>query len=144
MANISVEEAQAWLNEGEADLGELNTDLETQVSTQVLSQLAPAYEVSGWTTPNTTPSLVRSVIAMYYIAMYYDRQTAASLSDQLAAYAVLLRQRADLMIQGILTGAIDLLDVEGVLATSLGPVFFPDDSTVGTVDDVRFAMGTVF
>ena len=93
MSNISVQEAQSWAEDTKLNLGNvLDAELEAMIATQVFARIAQVYTTSSWITPETTPKLVRSILAMLYMAWYYDRTYS---EDALKAnpYAALLRDR---------------------------------------------------
>jgi hypothetical protein len=149
MANVTFQEAQAWAERTKLDLGAaLEGELETQLSTQVLSRVATAYDVSGWTTPETTPQLVRSVIAMLYVAVIYARTYSDNTDGD--SYSTFLRSSAESIIQNIVDG-ITILP-EDPTADLSEPVFYPTDissASCPTPEDMslggaKFSMGTVF
>jgi hypothetical protein len=136
MPNIQIGEAQAWLEPTKGSLGAaLNADLETSIASQVLSRVATSYDVSSWTTPETTPTLVRKVIGMKYAAWYYQMlysEEDGGTND----YAMLLNAQAELLIEGIVSGANDLVEVEGTVGDYQLPSY-EESSPV-------FTMGRVF
>lgn len=128
MANITVADAQAWLESTKLSLSSLDTQQESQIATQVIARVVSAYpnDAPGWITPETTPKLIRSVISMQYAGWYYDRQYSENPEDN--AYADRLRQKAEDLIAGILSGDIDIIEVPG-LPTIGEPVFYPTDAS---------------
>lgn len=146
MPNIVVGEAQAWLEETKLTLGTLEGELESQVSAQVLSSLADIYDVSLWTSPETTPKLVRSIIAMTYAARLYNRQYSEDVEVQ--SYGDRLLLMAAAALQSIADGSVTLLDAvvstEAAAASSIS--FYPNDAA-GALDsdeDVKFTMGRIW
>lgn len=130
MPHILVGEAQAWLNDNKLDLGASfttdQTELEDQISTQVLSRLDSRFDVSTWTDNSNTPALVRTIIAMLFVAWYYDQ--VYSDDEEANAYAALLRQYAEANIEAILNGSQVLVEVDPDTTADLGlPAFFPND-----------------
>jgi hypothetical protein len=148
MANIRVSDAQAFLERTKANLGaSLDVNLERFVAAQVLSQVAISYDTSGWTDETNTPLLVRNVIAMKYAAMHYQR--LYSEDDGLSDYAIFLNANADALLEGIITGVNDLVEIEGDGPTTLvvEPAFYPNDRTTdqyGCVEGPKFTMGKIF
>lgn len=144
MPNISMPEAQAWLEPTKLTLSALDAELESSSSVRVLGSLARVYDVSGWTTPETTPILVRKIIAMLYAGELYNRQYSedydgSSYGDRLIAMAMT-------SIQGIADGSVDLIDVEVPASTTGSPSFYPNDDA-GALDkheDAKFTMGRVW
>ena len=152
MSNIGIQEARAWCEKTKLDLGtSLDDELETSIANQVLGQVAQAYDVSSWTTSATTPQLIRSIIAMYYVAWYYSRTYAEDTPAGTTTYGDLLRQRADALLAAIIEGSIVLTDVPST--DDFGsPVFYPTDESSAeepTSDDSslgpeKFTMGVIW
>lgn len=138
--NIEISEAQAWLETTKANLGtDLDAELEESIATQVLARVGLSYDTSAWIDPATTPKLVRKVIAMKYASWFYQRQYSED-SDSMNEYALLLNAQAEVLLDGIVSGANDLPEVEGIGGT-LGagsPSFWPND------DSPVFTMGKVW
>lgn len=148
MSHISVEDAQAWSEPTKLDLGSsLDWELEEQIASQVLGKVAQAFDTSSWLDRPTTPTVVRSIIAMYYTAWYYDRTFSSD--NEANVYAEKLRAAADAYLQNILEG---LTPIDGVVTSTGSPVFYPTDASSAmepTVDDPslgppKFSMGTVW
>lgn len=128
MAHITVAEAQAWLESSKLTLPSLDTQQEAQIASQVLARVVSAYPEAAptWIDSATTPSLIRSIIAMMYTGWYYDKTYSENPEDN--AYADRLRARATELIEGIVAGSIDIEEVEGL--PSIGtPVFYPTDAS---------------
>lgn len=150
MANIDVTDAQAWIEPTKLTLSELDTQLESQVVTQIFGRLLGTYNTSTWNSPATTPNIVRSIIAMYYVAWTYDK----TYSDDAEAneYARLLRQYADTNIAGLVSGSIELVELPTESSAVGKPSFFPNDLSSATAPTTEnpsdgppsFTMGTVF
>jgi hypothetical protein len=150
MAHITVADAQAWAQPTKLDLDNvLDGDLEGQVSTQILARVATAYDTSSWLTTATTPALVKSIIAMYYIAWLYERLYSDDNTDE-NAYAVKLMQWAEDLLTNIISGVTPI----GVVPANdqSSPAFYPTDvssASEPTEDDpslgpASFSMGQVF
>src|SRR5688500_1621113 len=112
MSHIDVTDAKAWTEDTKVgvEFDELDDDLEAQVSRLVISRLSSRLTTSAWTGENSTPKLVKTLIAMYYASFVYDK--VYSTDDELSAYAELLRRQADLNIEALLAGTITLPDDE--------------------------------
>jgi hypothetical protein len=138
MPNIQAGEAQAWLETTKANLGtNLNDDLEASIASQVLSRVATSYDVSGWTTPETTPTLVRKIIGMKYASWYYQMLYSED-DGGTNEYALFLNAQAELLMDGVVSGANDLIEVEGTVeAAGSSGVSFEETTPV-------FTMGRVF
>jgi hypothetical protein len=151
MSNIAIGEAQAWCERTKLDLGRnLDGELEANISSQILARVAMTYDVSSWITSDTTPKLIRSIIAMYYAAHEYYRRYAND-NDDTNAYADKLTAMADAALANILDGTTI---IPGILPTgdSSAPSFYPTDvssAQCATEDDpslgpAKFSMGHVF
>ena len=152
MANIDIQEAQAWSEQTKLNLGTaLDGELEASITSQVIPRIAQVYDVSSWVDSSTTPKLVRTVIAMLYVSWIYSRQYSENVGPGVTTYADLLRQNAETLIMGIISGAIALVDATP--ATDVGtPVFYPTDASTAlepTTDDPslgpeKFTMGVIW
>lgn len=135
MPNIELAEAQAWLETTKASLGSaLDANMESSIASQVLSRVATSYDVSGWVNPATTPKLVRHIIGMKYASWFYNRQYSED--DDVNEYALFLNAQAETLLEGIVSGTNDLVEVPGVVAGSLSGSY--EESTP------VFTMGKVF
>jgi hypothetical protein len=141
MPNVTKDEVQAWLENTRARLDTLEDELEASIATQVLSRIAHSYDTSGWNTPEATPQLVRTIIAMKYASWYYQRSYSED-SDTANDYALLLNANAETLIEGIISGANSLPEVEGRIdpETISQPAFYPDATDPGPV----FQMGKLW
>jgi hypothetical protein len=150
MALISYDEVQVWLETSKLEVAP--SDLlpeEAAASPVVLSRLAVRYDTSTWVNTATTPSLVRKIISMLVAAWRYNAYYSETSEDGGNPYANKLEERANDLIDGIVSGAISLTDV-----TDQGPAvegtidFYPTDASTAanTEDDagIAFTMGKVF
>lgn len=151
MPRIQAQDAQAWAEKTKLPITQLDSELIAQIETRVLARLSAAFpdDVSTWVSPDTTPSIIKTVISMQYVAWFYDRQYSEE-QEALNDYAVLLRAEAEALIQGILDGSID---VPGVVVPTIGdPGYYPNDvssaleptSTDRSLGDAKFSMGQVY
>lgn len=140
MARITLAEAQAWGEPTKLPLPSLDISLVAQVEEQVIARLSSAYTTITWIDAVTTPRLVRSVIAMFYMSWLYDR--AYSEDNELNAWAARLAQMANDLLTEIIEGTIDIPDVPGSGDSLSGPVFYPTDaSTAGTASADDWSQG---
>jgi hypothetical protein len=128
----------------------VDANLDTQLSNLLFARLSTAgYPVSTWTNEASTPSLIRTLLAMWYIAALYDKHYAQE--EEGASYAFTLRRLAEFNIVGLINGSVELTDYI-LPSDNLGPAFFPNDlssaneSTVDSPSDggPAFMMGQVF
>lgn len=152
MARIDAPDADAWTEKTKLAITALEPAMLDQIETQVLGRLATQFdEVSTWVSSTTTPKMVKSVIAMLYVAWYYDK-TYSEDQEQLNDYAILLRAQAENLIQGILDGSIILEEVPDDGSEPGGPSFYPTDASSAlcptlldpSLGPARFSIGTTF
>jgi len=155
MAHITANEAQAWAEATKLTVTSIDADLEASVSDLILSHLATQFDVSMWVDNNTTPKVVRRVIAMNYIAYLIDKTYNQS-EPSTDSYARLLRARVDLVISGLLAGQMVLTDDPNPADAQAGqPMFYPTDESSAltpadtnfldmSVGPAAFSMGTIF
>lgn len=134
MAHINVSDAQAFLENTKANLVSLDTNLEGQFATYVLGRLADTFldstfGVLTWADPTTTPQLVRMAIAMLYAGWYYDRQFTEETEG--TTYGEMLKADAELLIEGLISGSILLVELLPNLP-QVAPVFYPTDASSTT------------
>ena len=160
MAHISLAEANAWVESTKLTFtsanNRFNGELAGQNAQLVLSRLRPVFGkdvVATWTNDTNTPKLVRTIIAMYYVAAEYDKHYSDDVDDSVNNYATILRRLADQNMQGLIDGSVTLEEVPGGNAGQGVPVFFPTDASsdnrIGFHTDPSdggpaFLMGTVF
>lgn len=153
MAHFEKSEMQSWLESSKLapQFVDIDEDLATQIGTMIKSRLAPIYTVANWTTANNTPKLVRTIIAMHYVAWIYDKTFSVD-SDETNDYAALLRSTADANILALISGAV-ILEEDPLTTSDTGtPVFFPNDTSSANPPSEdfpsdggpAFMMGTVF
>ena len=150
MGRFTVQEAQAWLEKTKLTITSLDGDLSTHVEQEALGKLSRVYDTSGWTNTGNTPNLVRSIMSAMYACRFYTRQYSEDQDDE--NYGTRLCEYASTLLQGVIDGIIDLVDVPGVVGALSGPVFYPTDGSSAlepTPDDrslgpEKFSMGTVW
>lgn len=156
MARITVQEAQAWVENTKFTIGNngafktQDLNLLTQIEEEVLARIASAYDTSTWINSATTPHLVRVAIAKKFVAWMYRRQYSEDLPDADAAYSALLDVNAETIIVGIVDGVIEVPGLPG--ESTQTPGFYPTDASSAlepTWDDMslgpnQFSINQVF
>lgn len=168
MSHITVPEIDAWLDSTKFDLKYVEVTIEEHIANITLSALSKSFpiEVPTWVDEVTTPDLVRTVISMRYAAAVYRRQYA-EVSERMPSYPANLDRMANDLLEGILSGDLDLLDVDAI-PPSQQPDFYPKDNSgiirstgagnvpassplddffifdIGEGDGQKFKMGKVF
>lgn len=148
MSYISVADASAWTEPSKLTIGTIEPKLEEHAAELIINRVSGTFNTSQWADTSSTPKLIRTLIAMEYVAWLYDR-TYSDLNEG-STYAALLRQTIDSNIAGILAGSITMDDATSI--SPRGPSFYPTDlssSQEPTYDDPSlggpaFMMGSVF
>ena len=152
MAHIVLGDVKAWLEKTKLDPSTIEANLETQIATLIKSRLQPVFDTSGWVNDSNTPPLVRTIIAMYYVAAIYDRTYTDENPEDTNTYANVLRRLADANIAGLLNGSLVLPEDPDAADFSGQPSFFPTDAssandptpTSPSDGGPAFLMGSVF
>lgn len=147
---ITLADANAWLESTKLTLSAIDPELERQISSLILGRLAPVFDTSSWLNDQSTPALVRTIIAMNYVAWVYDKNYSDDAEDN--AYARLLRQYADVNMAALIAGDIELAEAPEANDEITKPAFFPNDVSSAnepTPDNPSdggpsFLMGSVF
>lgn len=139
MSIITVEEANAWADKSKLILDALDSELEGSIAGQVLSRVSQAYDTSSWLSAQTTPSLVKKIIAMLYVAWYYERAYSEDGGEN--TYSARLFEQAEALLEGIVTGALIIPadEADSILPGAGGT------SAVGyEFGEPRFTMGQIW
>lgn len=148
MARITPGDANAWTDKAKLNLTALDSELETSVASQVLGRVSQIYDVSGWTDQNSTPELIKSIIAMMYVAWHFQR--VYSEDTDISNYGILLMDRAEALLDGIVSGVSTIVGVTPLGGADTATVsFYPTDlssAQTPTFDDPslggpRFTVG---
>lgn len=145
MAIISVTDVTNWLKASKYQVEGLDEELADVEGTYVLGRLAARYDTTGWVTEAVTPKLVQMVIGMLVAADEYERAVAQDDPDD--NYGTRLRQRAELLLTGLLDGSVSVVEVpeEAVSEEDLSVSFYPRDlQDEDILQARRFAIGQVF
>lgn len=152
MALIDVDDVQPWLEETQLTLTSDDELTEEPFQSEfVKSKLATcSLDVASWVDENSTPVLVRQIIGMLVAAQRYNKTYSETDENAGNPYANKLEDRANLLLEGICAGTVDLLDVvDDPFTSGSGSISFYPDDTVGALEEnkeeaVRFTMGKVF
>jgi len=151
MGRIEVADAQTWTEKTKLTFDNLDPALLAQTESIIIGRLAPQFDTTTWLDHTSTPAMVKTVIAMNYVAWYYDR-TYSEDQEQGNDYAALLRAQAEALMVGILDGSIGMPEVPPGTAEPGGPAFYPTDASSAarpTFEDpslgpAAFSMGSKF
>ena len=143
MAYLALEQVQGWLNTYKYDISvdEVDAVHEGTAVDSVLPVLEQRYDTSTWTDGATTPPMVVRIIAM--LVASFTLRKAISEDDGGASYCNWLERRAQSLIDGLVSGLIDLPGVEpDPTAPAAGSVgFFPTDQSTDLWRDDPHAEG---
>jgi len=132
MALITTDDVQAWLSTDRLQL-EVTDELaeEPTVSAEVLSRVsAIGHDVSGWTTPSTTPTTIKNIVSLRVAAYRILKKYADQ--DEESAYAVRLLNWAEDMLNGVLDGTV-VITGDPLASNTTIPTFYPTDTSSVTV-----------
>jgi hypothetical protein len=129
---ITLAEASAWGEKTKLApaLIELDSELLSQIVSEVLPHIGVVADTSTWVSTATTPKMVKTIIAKLYIAWVIDRQYSED--QDLSAYAALLRAGAMGLLTSIETSAIDIpgvTDTDDTAGDGL-PSSYPTDTSL--------------
>jgi hypothetical protein len=155
--HVTIEEVQQWLEPTKLTVPSVDVELEATAALLVLNTLSTEYTTTTWVDDTTTPPIVRKIISMLVAAWLYNRAYSEETPDG-NNYALWLESKAYALLQGLVSGTIDIPEVPGE-AAAIGPAtYYPTDVTgaveqynalgyqVGVLgqDDIKFRMGDVF
>lgn len=149
MGRVTLSEVAAWVDPTKIPLSALDQELLSHLEEEVLVQLVPQYNVSTWLSPETTPKIVRVIIAKTYASFYIDRAYSEN-QDVGNDYAARLQANANTLIMGLVNGSIQIPEVPPDNPSSAS--FYPNDASSAqepTSDDPSlggpwFSLGKVF
>ncbi len=108
---LKKESVNAWSNSDKVTWATIDTELESQITSQVLGRVSRVFDVSAWYDSNTTPKIILSVMAMIYAGRKFQELYG---DDSLNSdYGTALITDAKNMLQNILDGDMDLFDDSG-------------------------------
>jgi hypothetical protein len=151
MAYITIADVNAWLDSTKFPNLQLDPDFQPQIEEEVIARIRSTYDTSTWTTPDTTPRLVRTAIAKLYAAWTYNKAYSEDNNDT-NNYATRLTANAERLISGIVDGTIELPLPAVPSGATFGVSFYPTDLSSemeSTPDDpslgpAAFSMGLKF
>lgn len=149
MSRISIDDVQAWVENSKLLPAAIDGDHLDHIETEVLARLSSVFDTSVWVDKATTPRLIQVIIAKMYAGWLYDKMYSENQS-QPNIYSRLVKQNAEMLIDGILDGTIE---IPGSPATNeQGPTFYPNDASSAmepTFEDsslgpAKFSLGRIF
>lgn len=151
---VTVEEVRALAERTKLTITTLDTSLLDSWEGEIIARLSAQIDsgtIATWVSPETTPTLIRTIIARKYFAWFYFRQYSEDVGDTENTYAQKLDANAEMLINGILDGTII---IPGSTTDISSPTFYPTDVSTATdpkdspydqsVGPAAFSMNTQF
>lgn len=146
MPLVTIDEINVQLPEDKLQVSNANDDaLNTSVERIVKGKLSGTFSpvtLASWSTPGTTPALVREIIAKLIAAHVYARAFSSEVTGT-PTWSQKLYDEAMGLIDGIVLGSITLPEVVETVDTGsrlTRDFFWPNDTTGGT----KFRRSDVF
>jgi hypothetical protein len=99
--------------------------------------------MNGWTTPSSTPEMIREIAGQLVAAFRYRKMYSEDSGAVDTSYGQLLYNEAMMKLNSVVQGDVDLVGVDPTLVTAEHELtqgnFYPDDTTQGTTQDRRFS-----
>jgi len=139
MALASLDDVRKWIAEDKLSVDDVNsTGFEIEATRIIKSSLSGVFQastLSSWSSPENTPSIIRS-IAGELIAAFMYRQAYSEDDTDVPEYAQTLYNEAIMMLKEIRDGTLTVVDSNdepvdvNTLAASPDD-FYPNDKTPG-------------
>jgi len=141
MPLFELNEAQQWLSKEKLKLDSIDAELAKSAREIIYGKLSVAFDTSGWNNVTNTPSLIRSILSMWYAGKVYQRGYAEeSVND---SYGDKLCEDAITLTVALVEGHLTLGDEVPLDQSRSRPGFYPTDAS--TRHEPRaFEMGQKF
>lgn len=126
MARVTQSEVAAWVDRSKIAMTALDQDLLSHLEEEVLVQLNPQFNTSTWVSPETTPRIIRVIIAKVYASFYIDRAYSEN-QDGGNDYATRLMDNANMLIAGLVSGSITIPEIPADNPNTVS--FYPTDAS---------------
>lgn len=113
------------------------------VRAQLSGFIDPTY-LATWSDTTTTPEIIQEITAKLAAALRYRARASEDNPDEAHSYAQTLYDEAIGMLRDIVNGDMDIIEVGLILADTAAMSqlhFYPNDTAIGTEDDVIFRIG---
>ena len=125
-------------------------ELEDSVVQEIFAQVGQVHDVTTWIARASTPKLIIKILAMFYVGWHY--QKVYSEDDNPNSFGLLLIARGQRLVDGIISGAVELTDVTVPAKNDGTASFYPNDASSAqtpTTDDrslgkEHFSMGMIW
>lgn len=125
MARITLDDVVAWIESSKLPIQALDLDHASQIEEEILARISSAVDTSTWLDKASTPRLIQVIIAKSYAGWCYDKYYSENQNEP-NKYAELVKQNAEMLIQGIIDGTIT---VPGTVDGGGAPVYYPNDAS---------------
>jgi len=143
VAYVTKAQVQSWLQIDKYDLlpDGVNVEQEQLAADKILATLEQRYDTSTWTNSTNTPGMVLRMIAM--LVASFTLRKAISEDDGEAVYPGWLEDRVYHLLEGLVTGALDLpgVDPDPNAPAAASIKFFPTDEATQLWKDDPHAEG---
>lgn len=142
MPYIAAQDVNNWFDGSKMQYitGVPDPALEKSIAAQIFAVVGRLYSSSSWVSDATTPSLIRSLIGMYYAGTMYQRAYAEDTGIDVGDYGTELINRALELAEKVADGSLLLFDSvgEAIAQKTKQPSFEKYE------DDPKFLMGMIF
>ena len=124
MAYIDVALANAWTDKDRFNLTAIDVNLENQIASQVIERASQAFDTSLWQNTATTPTIIKSIIAMMYVGRSGQARTQDNING-VDNYWTKLVEDAIRLLDSVIRGELVLRDedVEIIPVISAGAIY---------------------
>ena len=112
MAYIDVALANAWTDKDRFNLTAIDVNLENQIASQVIERASQAFDTSLWENTATTPTIIKSIIAMIYVGRSGQARTQDNING-VDNYWTKLVEDAMRLLDSVIRGELVLRDEDG-------------------------------
>ena len=112
MAYIDVALANAWTDKDRFNLTAIDVNLENQIASQVIERASQAFDTSLWQNSATTPTMIKSIIAMMYVGRSGQARTQDNING-VDNYWTKLVEDAMRLLDSVIRGELALRDEDG-------------------------------
>ena len=112
MAYINIALANAWTDKDRLNLTTIDADLENQIASQVIERASQAFDTSLWQNTATTPTIIKSIIAMMYVGRSGQARTQDNING-VDNYWTKLVEDAMRLLDSVIRGELVLRDDDG-------------------------------
>ena len=112
MSYIDVTLANAWTDKDRLNLTAIDVNLENQIASQVIERASQAFDTSLWENTATTPTIIKSIIAMMYVGRSGQARTQDNING-VDNYWTKLVEDAMRLLDSVIRGELVLRDEDG-------------------------------